>query len=243
MNNNHKVSTVASIAQNLGRAANENETRPQPDDIVEYFRRIRQGEDVGHQKHTIAGNLERWHAFDWAAHPDLLSAKRTIVEWSKTQEPRGGGLVLAGDTGSGKSHIAQAVAKARGFGARYVNELELIKTIQSTYGGGDETEAGILFRLAGADLLVYDDLGAYEGKNLEWIQGIYYTLFNGRHEAGRATLITTNYPLIDHAGGSPLEERVGVRTFSRILGQVGSRRYFIDLFRVPDYRVRGFSLG
>lgn len=238
------MDNLANIAQRLGQTLNEkNGKQPAGDDrILEYFRRIRDGQDTGQPKHIITGNLDKWRSFDWQHHPDLLAAKRVIVDWSKGEATEGGGLILVGNCGCGKSHIARAIAEARGPLARYVNEIELVKSIQATYSDGNgKSEESILFRLQQSELLIFDDLGAYETKNLEWIQGIYYALFNDRKERGRAMLITTNLPLFDHTGGSPLEDRVGARTFSRILGQVGGRQNFIDLFRVPDYRVKDFE--
>lgn len=236
--------SLAAIAQRVGQRLSEKSEKPPGDDkILEYFQRLRAGEDTGQPKHIITGNLDKWRAMDWTIHPDLLAAKRVIVDWSKTAGVAGGGLILVGNCGCGKSHIAKAIADARGPLAKYVNELDLVKSIQATYGdnGTGKTEESILLRLQQSELLIFDDLGAYDTKNLEWIQGIYYSLFNDRKERGRSTLITTNLPLFDHTGGSPLEQRVGERTFSRLLGQVGERKHFIDLFRVPDYRVKDFA--
>lgn len=237
------MDALADIAQRLGHKLSEkNGTQPGDDRILDYFRRIRDGEDTGQAKHVITGNLDKWRSFNWQHHPDLLAAKRVIVDWSKAEANEGGGIILVGNCGCGKSHIAKAIAEARGPLAKYVNEVDLAKEIQSTYNNrdGGKTEESILLRLQQAELLIFDDLGAYDTRNLEWIQGIYYALFNDRKERGRSMIITTNLPLFDHAGGSPLEDRVGARTFSRILGQVGDRKHFIDLFRVPDYRVKDF---
>jgi DNA replication protein DnaC len=198
------------------------------------------GDDTGSPKEVIAGNLDRWNSLKWDAHPALLAAKKIIVEWSRTRI-QGGGLIIAGKPGCGKTHIAQAIADARGPLATLVNEVEFIKAIQATYGSRDgQTENSISSRYTSAELLIYDDLGAYTSNNLDWLQGLYYNLFNGRKEVGRATIITTNLPLIDHAKNSPLRDRVGYRVFSRLLDQVGEEKYFVDLFSVPDYRLRGF---
>ncbi len=239
--NHHQPQSLAVISRQVGQNVEKQSKRPEPESVLEYFRRLRDGEDTGNDKHVITGNLDKWRSFDWSVHPRLLEAKRVIVDWSKNHI-NGGGIILAGDCGCGKSHIAEAVAAARGPLARFVNEVDLVKSIQATYGGKSaHTEESILSRYQAADLLVYDDLGTYEANNVEWLQGIYYALFNGRKEAGKALLITTNLPLIDHAGNSPLEARLGARTFSRILGQVEKKEFFVDLFSVPDYRLRMFE--
>ena len=99
-----------------------------------------------------------------------------------------------------------------------------------------------MLRYQRARILVYDDLGTYETKNLDWVQGIYYNLFDGRKEAGAGLLITTNLPLETLQNGafnSPLEDRMGKRVFSRVMGQVERLTNYVDLFGVPDYRTRG----
>lgn len=233
------IPAMGDIAQNLGqKAAVKNSQLAEAESVLDYFERLKSGQPVDNAKEIVSGNLDRWHSFQWDAHPKLLAAKHVIVDWSKNHIADGG-LLLAGNCGCGKSHIARAVADARGPLARFVNEVELVKAIQSTYGNNSpRSEESILLSLNSAPLLVYDDLGTYETDNTKWIQAIYYAIFNERKEAGRATLITTNLPLVDHADNSPLEQRVGERTFSRILGQVGSKEYYIDLFGVPDYRAR-----
>lgn len=202
---------------------------------------MRRGEDTGNQKEVITGNLARWKAFNWDIHPDLKQAKSIILDWSKTKVGQGSGLILAGDCGCGKSHIARAIAEARGPMAKYVNEIELIKAVQATYNNLNKSEESVLLHYQNTPLLVYDDLGTYETDNTPWLQGIYYALFNQRQEKCRDLIITTNLPLIDHAGGSPLEEWLGARLFSRIIGQVDKMRYYINLFNVPDYRLRNFG--
>lgn len=204
-------------------------------EIEQYIEAIKAG-GKNDNAQVIQGNLSLWAMFDWQAHPALTAAKRVIVEWSRSEAETGGGLILAGNCGCGKSHIARAIADARGPLARFVNEIDLAKRVQATYNG-DGTEKAVLLPNQQTGLLIYDDLGTYTG-NVEWMRKIWYSLFNGRHEAGKATIITTNIPLEDHAGGSPLEELLGARLFSRLMGQVGKLRYYIDLFEVPDYRVK-----
>jgi hypothetical protein len=49
-------------------------------------------------------------------------------------------------------------------------------------------------------------------------------------------MITTNYS--DGDGG--LGELVGARLYSRLCGAVRDKRFYVDMFEVPDYRMRGF---
>lgn len=212
---------------------------------ADYFKALYADEPTGNQREIIAGNDYRWRNFDSDRHPDLQTAVKTVKRFYNERIDEGGGLILVGHCGSGKSHLAQAVADFYGLQAVFVDEEHLVKSVQSSYSDrGPHTEQNILIRYRRAKLLVYDDLGAYQTDNLTWLQNIYYQLFDGRHEAEKATIITTNLPLIHRNNGnsvSPLEARLGRRCFSRLLGQVGTMDFYIDLFGVPDYRLRNLG--
>ena len=73
------------------------------------------------------------------------------------------------------------------------------------------------------DVLAIDELGK-GGKNREWEQGVLDEIISVRYNAGRPTLLSTNYPRAtsdwefkaDGAAAETLEQRVGPRIFSRI---------------------------
>lgn len=218
--------------------------------VADYFQAIRTGQPTGNEAVSIKSSRRLWESFNSDRHPALQKAVKVIKRWYKERIEQGGAIILAGNCGSGKSHLANAIYEIYGFGAVMWNEIELVKAIQSGYGGGGRSEESIYTHCRRAKLLVYDDLGAYTTQNLEWMQGIYYSLFNARQEAGLATFITTNIPLAQSETKynaenkpvvltwSPLEERLGLRCYSRVMGAVDDLQYYVDLFDVPDYRQR-----
>jgi len=212
---------------------------------IAYFEAIGFFEDrttgePGNERQAIQGRQELWNSFNSDRHQQLTNAVRVVRDWYNHRLDVGGGLILAGGCGSGKSHLAKAVWELYGYGAVYWNEIRLIEVLQSGYGGGGRTEESVFADVRRAKLLIYDDLGAYQTTNLEWLQRVYYNLFDSREEDGKATMITTNLPLV-FGQSKPFEDRVGRRVFSRIMGQINERQYYVDMFAVPDYRTRKFD--
>jgi DNA replication protein DnaC len=73
------------------------------------------------------------------------------------------------------------------------------------------------------DVLAIDELGK-GGKNREWEQGVLDEIVSVRYNAGRPTLLATNYPpagatwqfAVEGDIAETLEQRVGPRIYSRI---------------------------
>jgi len=190
---------------------------------------------------VIDGRRERWEAFDDERHPALIDGVRTIRRWYNDRLPIGGGLIIAGGCGCGKTHIARAIVELQGYNAVFAEELLLINSIKASFKERNESEMSIYKRLDSASLLVYDDLGAYESDNNYWLQNIYRAVFNNRVAAGKPFLITTNLSLHANQGElSEFEYRLGERNYSRIMGAVGNKDYVINWFGVSDYRLNGF---
>lgn len=188
-------------------------------------------------RQAIETSRDLWDSFDVKLHPKLVEVKKMIQLWYNVYPETGGGIILAGDCGCGKTHLLRAIAQLYGLGAKYCNECDLIASIQDTYN--DKGSELSLFKEAGrAELLIYDDLGAYRAtdKNIEWLQGIYYNLFNTRCSCWKPFMIATN---LNDADGS-LEARLGKRVYSRIAGALANSQFYVDMFGVPDYRLKEF---
>jgi DNA replication protein DnaC len=191
-----------------------------------------------HPRHTIEWGPPPFKRFNSDRHPALQKAVLTIKKWLREDYQDGGALLISGRTGSGKTHICLDLKRYVPF-AVYVNEIDLVHRIQGSYKGKGQSEDELLDRLHQARFLILDDLGAYGTENLAWIQNIYYRLLNGRKETGNATVVATNLA-VGNENFSPLRARVGDRVFSRLLGTVGDPEYYVNLFEVGDYRMRGW---
>lgn len=196
----------------------------------------------------LSSNLAKWESFDWDRHPKLRPAKRVIVDWYNgltrdffTDNCTSRALVLAGDVGCGKTHLADALADLYGrWRIAYYDELELIKNIQASYDQPGQNENSIMRSMFRQDLLIIDDLGTYHTNNTDWLDNIYGRIFNDYLTVkAKPILITTNLPMFGEGG---MVERIGTRSFSRLceaLGKLEQGRY-IDLFGIEDKRIKGY---
>jgi DNA replication protein DnaC len=130
------------------------------------------------------------------------------------------GLLLEGQPGVGKTHLAAAVLKQviQTTGARglFYDTRDLLRIIRSTYDPSIRTtELEILRPVMTADLLVLDDLGAE--KTSEWVEETMNLIVNTRYNERRLTIFTSNYQDIpDETEPNSLLFRIGHRMRSRL---------------------------
>mgnify|MGYP005857013471 CR=1 FL=1 len=139
------------------------------------------------------------------------------------------GLLLRGDKGSGKTHIAVGIlieVLRNGATGLYWNVTDLLAHLRQSYArDAEESESAILADADAVDLLVLDDLGAESAT--DWVRDRLYLIINRRYEAARATIITTNCDDLE------LAEKVGARIVSRIHEMCDP----FDPFPGEDYRL------
>lgn len=195
------------------------------------------------------GSTEKeWNGLDLAYHPKVEAAIKAIVAWYN----RGSGaLVLAGNPGCGKTHLAKVVLEKYGGPRFYLDwsketvetvqnavfyaEPEMFAAIRQSYGDGKQSEAEIIRICQRSSLFILDDLGVahIRDESLGWAQDIYWRLFDARVE--KFTLVTTNLTISEWGA------RIGRRAFSRLMQALGSEAAIVNLFDVPDYRLRGWK--
>jgi len=130
------------------------------------------------------------------------------------------GLLLEGQPGVGKTHLAVAVLKQviQTSGARglFYDTRDLLRVIRSTYDPSIRTtELEILRPVMTADLLVLDDLGAE--KTSEWVEETMNLIVNTRYNERRLTIFTSNYlDIPDDSDPNSLLFRIGFRMRSRL---------------------------
>lgn len=135
-------------------------------------------------------------------------------QWLATEPWRTGAtLVLSGGTGTGKTGIAVSLMR-EAFLAGTVPAIVNVPAWLDDQRPDQYRQTSESGKRAMADalrppLLVLDDLGAE--KSTEWVQERIYCLVNGRYEALRSTVVTTNHTSLD-----ALAAAVGQRTVSRL---------------------------
>ncbi len=139
------------------------------------------------------------------------------------EEPDGW-LVLLGETGAGKTHLAAAIAhrwRELGRPAEFVVVPDLLDRMRAGLRDDDHDQFRLLEQIRTSPHLVLDDLGVHQAT--PWAQEKLFQILNYRYNGRLATVITV---------GRPLEELPDAWV---------SRMYDVkvsDLFRIdaPDYR-------
>jgi DNA replication protein DnaC len=116
-----------------------------------------------------------------------------LDEIRKFAEDPQGWIVLAGPVGSGKTHLACAVANYRislGHSAFYITAAELLDHLRSTYSPSSDIEYDELFeQIKNSPLLIIDNLNY--SATTAWSKGKLDQLLEHRFNGRMATLITT----------------------------------------------------
>lgn len=120
-------------------------------------------------------------------------AKEYADHWQEHKE-KGDGLYIEGTNGTGKTHLAAAIAlQLIGEGVPVICKTgsDLLTDIKRAFDNPELQEHQILDVYRRVDLLIVDDLG--KEQITDWSMSTLYSIFNDRYEDMRPTIITTNY--------------------------------------------------
>jgi len=170
------------------------------------------------------------------------AALRMAREFAETFGERkdGLGLLIWGQPGNGKSHLAAAIChqlKEAGHTVIFKKVPNLLERIRNTFRrGANETEQQIMDALRECDLLVMDDIGAE--KVTDWVLEVLFRIIDGRYSYRRPIVFTTNFSptsllLRFQPEGKATEEQeiAAKRIHDRIIGMTA-----IVENRAPSYR-------
>jgi DNA replication protein DnaC len=141
----------------------------------------------------------------------LRIARSYADQWPEMRR-RGTCLIFSGEPGTGKTHLACAIANAvirQGGAALFITVGDAMRSIKRAYdrdAGISESDA--IETLVGPDLLILDEVGADYGT--EHSKALLFDLLNKRYEQVRPTLVLTN---LDAAS---LREYFGERVMDRL---------------------------
>lgn len=157
--------------------------------------------------------------------------QREVLKWAKSMaryyyEGGRGNVIMTGDAGRGKSHLAYSMIKAlmdtqREARAAIVNVVDLLDEIKSDF----EQKQFWMKSLAKLDYLVLDDLGAE--KVSDWSKEVIYSILNKRTR----TIITTNLT------AGELVDSYGKRIASRLLKGC-PKEHIMDFAGLDDERMK-----
>lgn len=141
-----------------------------------------------------------------------LSVCTRFTDDFPAQAEQGRSLVMVGAPGTGKTHLACAIAKAviekHQASALFATVSEMLRAIKETYRHDSErTERDVIRKLTDADLLVVDELGVQIGSDHEKL--LLFEVLNSRYQELRPTILISNLSAED------LEEFLGHRIMDR----------------------------
>jgi DNA replication protein DnaC len=180
----------------------------------------------------------------------LGTAKRSVLTFLRhfpTGEPPG--LLLIGDTGCGKTHLAIGAMKVlleRGHECVFFDYQSLIDSIRSGWDATSGTSDKEAYRTAlDAEVLMIDDLGAH--RVVDWVEDTITAIITHRANHNKPLIATTNLPDPDVTGRVKEGESVGgmplyKKTLSELIGLRARSRLFemchiVQMPSVRDYRV------
>lgn len=133
-----------------------------------------------------------------------------VANWPEHRK-RGRTVVLSGNPGTGKSHLAIAVLREvmRAGSGMYLNAMDLVRLVRDTWRRDSErSETQVLDTLGRLDLLVIDEVGVQYGSDGE--QLVLFDVLNRRYRDLMPTILLTNLKAAD------FREFIGERSFDRL---------------------------
>ena len=176
----------------------------------------------------------------------LLAVKQFVRSFPNEKRP---GLLLIGETGCGKTHLAVAALReiiAKGFEGLFCNYQNLLNNIKAGYDAASNSSNREAYQTAlDSEVLLLDDLGA--NRITDWVEDTINSIITYRCDNRRPLLATTNMP--DPDAGSVMIQRSALdkpeyrRTLAEQVGGRARSRLFemCTVIRMPlieDYRVR-----
>jgi DNA replication protein DnaC len=176
----------------------------------------------------------------------LLAVKQFVRDFPNEKRP---GLLLIGETGCGKTHLAVAALReimAKGFEGLFCNYQTLLNSIKAGYDPASNSSNREAYQAAlDSEVLLLDDLGAH--RITDWVEDTVNSIVTYRCDGRKALIATTNMP--DPDAGSITIQRSGLdkpeyrRTLAEQVGARARSRLFemCTVVRMPlieDYRVR-----
>ncbi|EAM9428708.1 AAA family ATPase [Salmonella enterica] len=169
-------------------------------------------DNVGIARRFEGCEFSNYQAVNQGAAKNLAACQRYVNSWSERLNA-GTGLVMTGNCGTGKNHLAVSMAKSivREYLAsvQITDVMRLTRAVKNTWRhGADSTEEDVIERFASLDLLIIDEVGVQFGSPTEMT--ILQEIINARYESVLPTILISNLTF------EQLKESIGERIVDRV---------------------------
>lgn len=182
---------------------------------------------------------------------ELYAARQKVLNYAH-EFPLGPkpGLLILGETGRGKTHLAVAALRriiGKGFQGVFLDYQTLLERIQSSFDSASGASDKEAYRTAlDAEVLLLDDLGARRAS--DWVEDTVASIVTHRYNNRKPLIATTNHPVLDAGDSRIARNEDGSRDYRRTLVDYIGERAYSRLFEmcqvvrisayVKDYRIR-----
>ncbi|EMN1408702.1 ATP-binding protein [Enterobacter cloacae] len=139
-------------------------------------------------------SLENYEPVNEEAKRALKVCQAYANRWPERLQ-KGGGLVMCGKPGTGKNHLALAIARhaitEHQSSAVFTTALKIAREYKSTWSkGSSRTEDEVIRYFTKPDLLIIDEVGVQFGSDAEKL--IMFEIINTRYERMKPTILISN---------------------------------------------------
>lgn len=135
-----------------------------------------------------------------------------VTAWLKKCPESSGSLIIAGPVGTGKTHLATAIAKTlmlSRVASDYVSQASYLRQIRETWGKDSQRdESEVMAKYCRPSVLVLDDIGAARGNENDAMR--LGELIAERYDAQKASVFVSNLTT------EQLKSAVGDRSYDRM---------------------------
>ena len=169
-------------------------------------------DNAGIARRFEACEFDNYQAINQDAAKNLAACQRYATSWPERLKA-GTGLVMTGNCGTGKNHLAVAMAKSiirdHLANVEITDVMRLTRAVKSTWRHNAEmTEEDVIERFASLDLLIIDEVGVQFGSPTEMT--ILQEIINARYESILPTILISNLTF------DQLKETIGERIVDRV---------------------------